>query len=42
MANPFLSVILHWLGGLATGSFSMPYKGMKKSSGETFATINAN
>jgi L-rhamnose-H+ transport protein len=43
MANAFLGVILHWLGGLAAGSFSMPYKGVKKWSGETFAApIAAN
>ncbi len=35
-ANPFLGVILHWLGGLASGSFYVPYKGVKKWSWETY------
>jgi len=34
--NPFLGVILHWLGGLAAGSFYVPYKGVKKWSWETY------
>jgi L-rhamnose-H+ transport protein len=34
--NPFLGVIFHWLGGLASGSFYVPYKGVKKWSWETF------
>jgi L-rhamnose-H+ transport protein len=34
--NPFLGVILHWLGGLASGSFYVPYKGVKKWSWETY------
>lgn len=36
MANPFLGVVLHWLGGLASGSFYVPYKGVKKWSWETY------
>jgi L-rhamnose-H+ transport protein len=36
MANPFLGVIFHWLGGLASGSFYVPYKGVKKWSWETY------
>ncbi len=36
MANPFLGVVLHWLGGLAAGSFYVPYKGVKKWSWETY------
>jgi L-rhamnose-H+ transport protein len=36
MANPFLGVLLHWLGGLASGSFYVPYKGVKKWSWETY------
>ncbi|NOS71953.1 MAG: L-rhamnose/proton symporter RhaT [Verrucomicrobia bacterium] len=36
MANPFLGVALHWLGGLAAGSFYVPYKGVKKWSWETY------
>jgi L-rhamnose-H+ transport protein len=35
-ANPFLGVFLHWLGGLASGSFYVPYKGIKKWSWETY------
>jgi len=35
-ANPFLGVCLHWLGGLASGSFYVPYKGVKKWSWETY------
>lgn len=36
MANPFLGVFLHWLGGLASGSFYVPYRGVKKWSWETY------
>src|ERR1035438_5042305 len=35
-ADPFLGVLLHWLGGLASGSFYVPYKGVKKWSWETY------
>src|SRR5580658_6458011 len=34
--NPFLGVFLHWLGGLASGSFYVPYKGVKKWAWETY------
>ncbi|HEX3627627.1 MAG TPA: L-rhamnose/proton symporter RhaT [Verrucomicrobiae bacterium] len=34
--NPFFGVLLHWLGGLASGSFYVPYKGVKKWSWETY------
>jgi L-rhamnose-H+ transport protein len=34
--NPFLGVIFHWLGGLASGSFYVPYKGVKKWAWETY------
>ena len=34
--NPLLGVVFHWLGGLASGSFSVPYKGVRKWSWETF------
>ena len=34
--NPFLGVFLHWLGGLASGSFYVPYRGVKKWSWETY------
>lgn len=29
MPNPILGVFFHWLGGLASGSFYVPYKGVK-------------
>jgi L-rhamnose-H+ transport protein len=35
-ANPILGVVLHWLGGLASGSFYVPFKGVKKWSWETY------
>lgn len=34
--DPFLGVLFHWLGGLASGSFYVPYKGVKKWSWETY------
>ncbi len=34
--NPALGVILHWLGGLASGSFYVPYRGVKHWAWETF------
>jgi L-rhamnose-H+ transport protein len=34
--NPFLGVFFHWLGGLASGSFYVPYRGVKKWSWETY------
>jgi L-rhamnose-H+ transport protein len=34
--NPFLGVLFHWLGGLASGSFYVPFKGIKKWSWETY------
>ena len=34
--NPLLGVVFHWLGGLASGSFYVPYKGVKKWSWETY------
>ena len=34
--NPFLGVVFHWLGGLAAGSFYVPYRGVKKWSWETY------
>ncbi len=36
MSNPFLGVFFHWLGGLASGSFYVPYKGVKEWSWETY------
>ena len=35
-ANPALGVFLHWLGGLASGSFYVPYRGVKRWSWETY------
>ncbi|MGD0767812.1 MAG: L-rhamnose/proton symporter RhaT [Tepidisphaeraceae bacterium] len=34
--NPFLGVFFHWCGGLASGSFYVPYRGVKKWSWETY------
>jgi L-rhamnose-H+ transport protein len=34
--NPILGVLFHWLGGLASGSFYVPYKGVRKWSWETY------
>jgi L-rhamnose-H+ transport protein len=34
--NPALGVFLHWLGGLASGSFYVPYRGVKKWAWETY------
>lgn len=36
ISNPLLGVVFHWLGGLASGSFYVPYKGVKKWSWETY------
>ena len=35
-ANPLLGVVYHWLGGLASGSFYVPYRGVKKWSWEVY------
>ncbi|MBI4902798.1 MAG: L-rhamnose/proton symporter RhaT [Acidobacteria bacterium] len=35
-SNPALGVLFHWLGGLASGSFYVPFKGVKKWSWETY------
>lgn len=34
--NPILGVFLHWLGGLASGSFYVPFRGVKRWSWETY------
>jgi len=34
--NPALGVLFHWLGGLASGSFYVPYKGVKSWAWETY------
>jgi len=36
MENPFLGVFFHWLGGLASGSFYVPFKGVKKWAWEVY------
>jgi L-rhamnose-H+ transport protein len=36
MPNPILGVLFHWLGGLASGSFYVPYKKVTKWSWETY------
>lgn len=35
-ANPFLGVVYHWLGGLASASCYVPFKGIKRWSWETY------
>jgi len=37
--NPLLGVVFHWLGGLASGSFYVPYRGVKRWSWETYWLI---
>src|SRR6201987_5616478 len=34
--NPVLGVFLHWLGGLASASFYVPYRGVKRWEWETY------
>ena len=34
--NPLLGVSFHWLGGLASGSFYVPYRGVRRWSWETY------
>src|SRR5258708_1655645 len=34
--NPMLGVFLHWLGGLASGSFYVPYRRVKRWAWETY------
>jgi L-rhamnose-H+ transport protein len=34
--NPFLGVFFHWLGGLASGSFYVPYKKVRKWAWEVY------
>ncbi len=36
MPNPLLGVFYHWLGGLASASFYIPYRGVKRWSWETY------
>jgi L-rhamnose-H+ transport protein len=35
-ANPVLGVFLHWLGGLASGSFYVPFRGVRHWAWETY------
>src|ERR1700689_3260748 len=35
-ANPLVGVVYHWLGGLASGSFYVPYRGVSRWSWETY------
>jgi L-rhamnose-H+ transport protein len=34
--NPFRGVVFHWLGGLASGSFYVPFRGVKKWAWEVY------
>ena len=34
--NPFLGVLFHWLGGLAAGSFYVPYRGVRQWAWEVY------
>jgi len=34
--NPAIGVVYHWLGGLASGSFYVPYRGVKRWAWETY------
>jgi L-rhamnose-H+ transport protein len=34
--NPAIGVVYHWFGGLASGSFYVPYRGVKRWAWETF------
>jgi L-rhamnose-H+ transport protein len=35
-ANPAIGVVYHWLGGLASGSFYVPYRGVRRWAWETY------
>ncbi len=39
MNHPFVGVFLHWLGGLASASFYLPFRGVRKWSWETYWLI---
>ena len=32
-SNPILGVVFHWIGGLASGSFYVPFKGVSGGRG---------
>jgi L-rhamnose-H+ transport protein len=34
--NPFLGLLFHWIGGLSSASFYIPYRGVKKWAWETY------
>jgi len=34
--NPLIGVVFHWLGGLASGSFYVPFRAVRKWSWETY------
>jgi len=34
--NPFLGVVFHWLGGLASGSFYVPFRAVRRWAWETY------
>ncbi len=36
MPNPILGVFFHWLGGLAAGSFYLPFRGVRRWAWETY------
>jgi L-rhamnose-H+ transport protein len=36
MANPILGVFFHWMGGLASGSFYVPFRAVRRWSWETY------
>ena len=36
IGNPLLGVLFHWLGGLASASFYVPYRGVKRWNWEIF------
>ncbi|MDR1485016.1 MAG: L-rhamnose/proton symporter RhaT [Planctomycetaceae bacterium] len=38
--NPLLGVFFHWLGGLASGSFYVPFRGVRKWSWEVYWLVN--
>ena len=35
-SNPFLGLLFHWIGGLASASFYIPFRGVKKWAWETY------
>jgi L-rhamnose-H+ transport protein len=37
--NPAVGVFFHWLGGFASGSFYVPFKGVRNWSWETLWTV---